>query len=173
MIVVGGTGSLPKIEANGFGLGEGGLCGNKSLPAFAKPVLAVSAFLGRSKFQIINIVLVGLIKTNKNKMYNEAKEESVKANDYVRNDSPVKSEPEFKILLDRLTKETSHSIDLSNEIFRYANTIKPIYQPDKLNEVEQNPQGIIEMFESQIWKLSKSNSQLIDIANHLRGLIGN
>ena len=24
---------------NGFGLGEGGLCGNKSLPAFAKPVL--------------------------------------------------------------------------------------------------------------------------------------
>jgi len=27
------------IATNGFGLGEGGLCGNKSLPAFAKPLL--------------------------------------------------------------------------------------------------------------------------------------
>ncbi len=27
------------LAHNGFGLGEGGLCGNKSLPAFAKPVL--------------------------------------------------------------------------------------------------------------------------------------
>jgi len=27
------------MAANVFGLGEGGLCGNKSLPAFAKPVL--------------------------------------------------------------------------------------------------------------------------------------
>lgn len=106
-------------------------------------------------------------------MYNEAKQETTIANDYQRNDSPVKSEPEFKVLLDRLTSETNHSIDLSNEIFRYANTIKPIFQPDKLTQVEQNPQGIIEMFQSQIYKLSNSNAQLVEVANHLRGLIGN
>jgi len=34
-------GGLWSIATNGFGLGEGGLCGNKSLPDFAKPVLAV------------------------------------------------------------------------------------------------------------------------------------
>ena len=105
-------------------------------------------------------------------MYKEEKVESPKT-DYPQNEVSVKGEPEFKILLDRFTRETSHSIDLSNEIFRYANAIKPIFQPDKLNEVEQNPQGIIEMFQSQIWKLEKSNAKLVDVANHLRDLIGN
>lgn len=33
------AGCFPNITHNVFGLGEGGLCGNKSLPAFAKPVL--------------------------------------------------------------------------------------------------------------------------------------
>ena len=32
------------MVTNEFGLGEGGLCGNKSLPAFAKPVLYAVCF---------------------------------------------------------------------------------------------------------------------------------
>ena len=106
-------------------------------------------------------------------MYNEAKEGNLKVNSYPQNDIAVKQEPEFKILLDRLTKEIHHSIDLSNEIFRYANTIKPIYQPEDANKIEDNPQGIIEMFQSQVRKLEKSNTKLVDVANHLRELIGN
>ena len=43
------------IATNGFGLGEGGLCGNKSLPAFAKPVLyEVPTYLAGCSIETLN-----------------------------------------------------------------------------------------------------------------------
>ena len=105
-------------------------------------------------------------------MYNEAKTENAKYNEGLANEPTTTSPSEFKQLLDRLENETNHSLDLSNEIFRYANTLKPIFQPDKSPEVELNPQGIIEMFQSEVWKLAKSNEKLVIVCNHLRELIG-
>lgn len=107
-------------------------------------------------------------------MYNEIKEQSLKANDCLGKNSSNESEPEFKILFYNLTKEISHNIELSDELFRYSDTLKPIYQPQKDDDlIEQNPRGIIEMFQSQIWKLGKSNAKLVEVCNHLRKLIGN
>ena len=107
-------------------------------------------------------------------MKNKIKEKTDVTGSTLISEPNCKSEPEFKVLCDWFTREIMHNIDLSNEIYRYANTLKPIFEKEKNPEVEQqNPQGVIHMFQNQVWQLEKSNAKLVTIANHLRGLIGN
>lgn len=97
---------------------------------------------------------------------------NTKYNENLANELTTTSPPEFKQLLDRLKNEVNHSIDLSNKVYKYANALKPIFQLDKTPEVEQNPQGVIQMFESEIYKLATSNEKLVIACNHLKELIG-
>jgi hypothetical protein len=109
-------------------------------------------------------------------MYQETKNEQERV--YVNPPSDFKSEisrtPEFKNLYDQLQNAVSHATDLSNELYRYGNSIKTIQEPlqimDKL--VEKTPKGLIEMLFEEIFKLQKSNSKLVVLANHFRETIG-
>lgn len=104
-------------------------------------------------------------------MYNQ---ESKKTNNYVGGCNPVKNMSEFDIILDKFEYEINHSIDLYKELFKYANALQTIYLPDDISEeIEKEPQGIIERLNSQLWRLQKSNANLVHVANHLKKLIDN
>jgi hypothetical protein len=105
-------------------------------------------------------------------MKKENLEKWVNENPYLIHNEGARAS-EFKILLEFFSKAIDHSSDLSTELFIYANNLKPLHEPDINNELDQkNPQGILEMFKSQLSKLENSNAKLFEVCNHLRELIG-
>jgi hypothetical protein len=109
-------------------------------------------------------------------MYPETKneQEKVYVNPNSMNDPSCAQISEFKNLYDHLQNAVNHTNDLSNELYRYGNSIKVIQETketmDKL--VSKAPQGLIEMLFEEIFKLQKTNASLVVLANHLRETIG-
>jgi hypothetical protein len=108
-------------------------------------------------------------------MYQETKNEQERG--YVNPNSMTEPScvqtPEFKKLFDCLNNAVSHTTDLSNELYMYGNTIKPIHEPDNMNKQLDNiPTGIIETLFEEVFRLQKANASLVVLANHLRETIG-
>jgi len=110
-------------------------------------------------------------KTEKPQVYNNLIEQT-----YVTNGPSESNEiqiPEFKRLFDCLANAVDHTNDLSNELYRYGNTIKSISEPTtESNGISKVPTGIIEMLFEEVFKLQRSNDQLVMLANHLRNTVG-
>ena len=136
-------------------------------PHLLYTLLAVCALLGRSKFQIINTVLVGLIKTNKNKMDNLSKSYDAGIN--------VPSQlPDMRIILESLQKEAQFQNELVSKSYNIANTVKK-FQPlisDREMDKQKEPDCLVEFLWEVVGRFQKQNREIDQSLQHLASVIG-
>lgn len=97
----------------------------------------------------------------------EYQEKAVLNTDVVR-------EPDFQALLTSLRKEAEENYQLTQRVSYFGNTLKQIERrPEKeLADPKKDPQGVIEHLWEEVWKLRKSNAELMIVANHFQSVIG-
>lgn len=86
----------------------------------------------------------------------------------------TKSVSDFNVLLNSFTDEISNSNMLYHEIFRHVDSIKPFMRVESNigDQIAKEPRGVIELFQFQLNRLRETNSNLEEIAIHLREIVG-
>lgn len=81
--------------------------------------------------------------------------------------------PDFQMLLESLQKETNRGTELTGRLAYLGGQIKPIeLKSEKINPMEKEPNGIIDLLWQQIWRLRNQNDELQVVSDHLHSLVG-
>jgi hypothetical protein len=87
---------------------------------------------------------------------------------------PEVERPDFSRILDSLQKQANVSTELSDKFYHISNGLKRIElkENDNKSPVEKEPECLIDLLWSVIWKIERANYQLEKIASHLQRTIG-